>query len=95
MEWTVFETIAAIVSLCAVFVGAAIKLISRIDRIEGTVGGKMDKIETLMGIMADNFKELGDRNAKSHERIFAELEEHDKRLDNHELRLVQLENNKK
>lgn len=91
MEWTVFETLAAIVALVSVFVGAAIKIVSRMDKVEGTVAGKFDKMETLMGMMADNFKELGDRNAKSHERIFAELEAHDKRLDNHELRIAQLE----
>lgn len=80
MEWTVVGVIVVLVGLGVSIVTPIVKLTKQITSLCEAVNGlrhDIDRIET--------------HNSESHNRIYGTLEEHDKTLNNHEMRIHDLE----
>ena len=69
MEWTVFLAVVSIVGFIITVVTPIIKLNTTITKLTGLV-------ET----MAKDLANLTERNANTHERIFSQLDSHEKRI---------------
>ena len=79
-RWEMFLAIGTLVSFIIAICGPMLKLNTTLTKL-------IDKAETL----ELSFKETRDRNSKTHERIFGELEDHEKVLNEHETRLRLME----
>lgn len=73
MEWSVFGVIAAL----AAFVLSVVTPIIKLNTI-------ITELSTIVKRMSDDLNDLTERNAKTHDRIF-------ERIDNHESRINKLE----
>ena len=79
-EWQVVGVIVVLVGLGAAVIPPIVKLNSTITRLTTVV-------ERLGGDVAD----LTQRNAKTHERLFAAIDKHSEKLEDHEGRIRVLE----
>ena len=79
-EWGVVGVIIALAGLGATVVKPLLSLNTSIV-----------KLTTRLEHMTDDLHELTERNSKSHDRLWAKNDAQDRRLDNHELRIVSLE----
>lgn len=82
-EWEVFAVIAALVAFMLSVGAPIIKLNTSITRL-------IDRLENL----DEGLGELEEKNHKSHERIWQHNDAQDKKLDDHEKRLIIIENEK-
>lgn len=79
-EWTVVTVVIALVGL---FVTVAAPIIRQTKA--------MTKLDTTMETLSDKLTQLESRNTDAHRRIWEHNEEQDKQINNHEIRIVKLE----
>lgn len=76
MEWTIVTTIVVIVGLFISVGTPIIKLIQSIAKLNGTIELLNQRLSTTDTRLTD----VSERNAKSHERIFDKLDDHEVRI---------------
>lgn len=79
-EWTVVTVVIALVGL---FVTVAAPIIRQTKA--------MTKLDTTMETLSGKLTQLESRNTDAHRRIWEHNEEQDKQINNHEIRIVKLE----
>ena len=78
-EWSVFLVIVALFSFGVAVITPALKLNTSIT-----------KLVVCVDVLNDQVKELAKKNSESHKNIYDKIEEHDKRIDKHDIELVEL-----
>lgn len=91
MEWTVVLVIAEVVALLAAVTAPILKLNSSITTLTTVMKHQQEKIDDL----EDDLEDVRTKATDSHRRIWAASEDHDKRLNDHEMRITFLEKNDK
>ena len=82
-EWGVFGIVAALVSFVSIFATAAFKLAAAMTRLSVA----LDKHQEQYALDQK-------RNSESHDRLWKKEDEQDKKLENHEIRIIHLEEEK-
>lgn len=77
----------AVVGVIVVLVGLVASVVTPMLRLNTTIVKLTVQLEHLDKL----FKDALDQNARAHERIWSKTDEQDKRLDDHERRIVHLE----
>ena len=78
-EWGVFLVVVSLFGFGAAVITPIVKLNTSIT-----------KLVVCVDILNDQVKELTQKNSEAHKSIYGRIEEHDKRLDKHDIALVEL-----
>lgn len=79
-KWEVFLVISAVASFIFLICKPLI-----------TLNTTMTKLISAVETLESSFKEMNDSNSKTHGRLWSELESHEEKLNDHEIRLHDLE----
>lgn len=87
-EWMVAGIVTAII-------GGGWAIVKAIAGIVRPLTEQITKLNDSMESITKDMNELTERNSKAHSRLFQTIEEHCKMLNEHEIRLVKLEEHEK
>ena len=83
-EWGVFLVVSALVTFSIAIIAPVIKLNTTITKLNVTVESLGEKL-----------KDLSDDNSMAHRRIWTKLDDHEARLDRHEISIRLLDDHRK
>lgn len=83
-EWGVFLVITALVTFAIAIIAPIVRLNTTITKLTVTVESLSEKV-----------KELTDDNKEAHKRLWAKMDDHEDRLDKHEIAIQKLEDRQK
>lgn len=87
-EWMVAGIVVTVI-------GGGWTIIKAIDSIVRPLTEQITRLNDSMKSITDDMNELTERNSATHARLFKALEDHGKTLNEHEIRIVKLEEHEK
>lgn len=90
-EWNVVTVLIAILGL----IGTVAVPLSKNTKAMTALNGQLEKLAYRVGESEKDLKELKEKASEKHEKIFGQLDEHEKQLGDHEFRIKTLETKEK
>lgn len=87
-EWAIAGIVVAII-------GGGWGIVKAVAGVIRPLTEQITKLNDSMKSIVDDMNELTERNSRTHSRIFDTLNGHQKRIDEHEIRIVRLEEHEK
>lgn len=92
LSWEAITTMGSLIGLLLTTIGSVgVVLLGAIFRRLGDLGEAMARQQTEMASIMERWKECRDGDHESHRRIWGTLDEHGRRIDEHERRIGAME----